>query len=227
KRTSIKGKGTDANPQSKSTRNTAKSRPSSTLMAPTASSLAKMTTRHPASVHSENVGSVRGGASKTGKDVTRPAPSSPALGQITNGTRSPQSPRSPTSKIFSQPPSPTTMRLPISLTAAAESIVKSGSAESSSSKPPIPPKPKVLPGRKPRISRSKVIARLASQRAAETSAVGGGTSASAPRGKTRSSIGAGASGKTRLSRGGAKSGDVLMSAKKRARQSEYARRRSQ
>ncbi|KAI6018354.1 hypothetical protein EDC04DRAFT_3093303 [Pisolithus marmoratus] len=227
KRTSIKGKGTDTNLQSKSTRNTAKSRPSSTLMAPTASSLAKMTTRHPASVHSENVGSVRGGASKTGKDVTRPAPSSPALSQITNGTWSPQSPRSPTSKIFSQPPSPTTMRPPMSLTAAAESIVKSGSATSSSSKPPIPPKPKVLPGRKPRISRSKVIARLASQRAAETSAVGGGTSAGAPRGKTRSSIGAAVSGKTRLSRGGAKSGDVLMSAKKRVRQSEYARRRSQ
>ncbi|KAI6130898.1 hypothetical protein EDD17DRAFT_1812121 [Pisolithus thermaeus] len=189
-----------------------------------------MTIRHPASVHSENVGSVKGGATKTVKDVTRlPAPSSPALGQITNGTWSPQSPRSPTSKIFSQPLSPATMRPPMSLTAAAECIVKSGvevgPAASSSSKPPIPPKPKVLPGRKPRISRSKVIARLASQRAAEATTFAAGASAS--RGKTRSSIGAGVSGKTRLSRGGAKSGDVLMSAKMRVRQSEYARRRSQ
>lgn len=230
KRTSIRGKGTDANSHSKPTGNTGRTRPSSTLMAPTASSLAKMTTRHSASLHNENVGSVKGGATKTGKDVTRlPVPSSPALGQITNGTCSPQSPRSPTSKIFSQPLSPATMRSPMSLTAAAESIVKSGievgPAASSSSKPPIPPKPKVLPGRKPRISRSKVIARLASQRAAEATAFGAGVGAS--RGKTRSSIGAGVSGKTRLSRGGAKSGEVLMSAKKRARQSEYARRRSQ
>ncbi|KAI6126648.1 hypothetical protein F5141DRAFT_998079 [Pisolithus sp. B1] len=197
KRTSVRGKGTNANSHSKPTGNTGRTRPSSTLMAPTASSLAKMTIRHPAS--------------------------------ITNGTWSPQSPRSPTSKIFSQPLSPATMRPPMSLTAAAECIVKSdvevGPAASSSSKPPIPPKPKVLPGRKPRISRSKVIARLASQRAAEATTFTAGASAS--RGKTRSSIGAGVSGKTRLSRGGAKSGDVLMSAKKRVRQSEYARRRSQ
>ncbi|KAI6141780.1 hypothetical protein BKA82DRAFT_4198022 [Pisolithus tinctorius] len=227
KRTSIKGKGTEANSHSRPTGNTARSRPSSTLMAPTASSLAKMTTRHPASLHSENVGSVRSGATKAGKDVTRiPAPSSPALGQITNGSWSPQSPRSPTSKIFSQPPSPGTMRPLMSLTAAAESIVNASS--SSSSKPPVPPKPKVLPGRKPRISRSKVIARLASQRAAEANAPsGGGAGAGPSRGKTRSSIGAGVSGKTRVSRGGAKSGDMLMGAKRRARQSEYARRRSQ
>ncbi|KIO11086.1 hypothetical protein M404DRAFT_994763 [Pisolithus tinctorius Marx 270] len=227
KRTSIKGKGTEANSHSRPTGNTARSRPSSTLMAPTASSLAKMTTRHPASLHSENVGSVKSGATKAGKDVTRiPAPSSPALGQITNGSWSPQSPRSPTSKIFSQPPSPGTMRPLMSLTAAAESIVNASS--SSSSKPPIPPKPKVLPGRKPRISRSKVIARLASQRAAEANAPsGGGAGAGPSRGKTRSSIGAGVSGKTRVSRGGAKSGDMLMGAKRRARQSEYARRRSQ
>ncbi|KAL4067410.1 hypothetical protein V8B97DRAFT_914919 [Scleroderma yunnanense] len=227
----------------KASGSTARSRPSSTLMAPTASSLAKVASLARGTSHAENAGSIRGGASKahTQRDVTpRPAPSSPTLGQITN---SPLTPRSPPGKVFSQPLSPMTMR-PISLTAAAESIIKprsaAGPAESSSaaapseSKPPIPPKPKVLPGRRPRISRSKVIARLASQREAEVTrsgvagtGAGAGKSTGAARGKTRSSIGAGVAGRRRLSHGsGPKSGDVLISAKKRARQSEYARRRS-
>jgi hypothetical protein len=98
-----------------------------------------------------------------------------------------------------------------------------------------------LTGRKPRISRSKVIARLASQRAA--SGNGNGLNATcessgaklAPRasndtsGRTRSSLGVkvsrasyGGGTKSRASGGGS----VLLSAKKRARQSEYARRRS-
>lgn len=107
-------------------------------------------------------------------------------------------------------------------------------------KPPVPlaPKPKLLPGRKPRISRSKVIARLASQRAASHSStsIASGSSlvpgamsppAGPSGGRVRSSLGA-----KRESYGGVKArkgsatGDVLMSAKKRARQSEYARRRS-
>ncbi|KAG6329280.1 hypothetical protein ID866_9809 [Astraeus odoratus] len=225
-----------ANPPAKVTGSMVRSRPSSTLMAPTASSLAKMTRPSASSHNHENVGSIRGGGISS-KIQTGPVPSSPAtaLGQITNSPRSPQASRSPTGKVFSQPLSPLTIRPPMSLTAAAESIAKPGSGPAgsmSSSKPPIPPKPKVLPGRRPRISRSKVIARLASQRAAEAGAAsvgagaGAGASTSAQRGKTRSSMGAGVAGRGRSSHGGPKSGDVLMSAKRRARQSEYARRRS-
>ncbi|KAF8352116.1 hypothetical protein F5887DRAFT_13834 [Amanita rubescens] len=97
---------------------------------------------------------------------------------------------------------------------------------------------RTLSGRKPRISRSKVISRLASQRAnavrngvpsvtpSRTSATG---KPAVSAGRTRSSLGiktnkpAGRSSHSGL-RGG---NDLLMSAKKRARQSEYyARRRS-
>jgi len=97
-----------------------------------------------------------------------------------------------------------------------------------------------LTGRKPRISRSKVIARLASQRAANGNENGKGPSGNrgaglAPRasndanGRTRSSLGAKVSrasygGGTRSRASGG--GNVLMSAKKRARQSEHARRKS-
>ncbi|KAJ8082228.1 hypothetical protein PM082_008075 [Marasmius tenuissimus] len=105
-----------------------------------------------------------------------------------------------------------------------------------------PTRQRSLMGRKPRISRSKVIARLASQRVASGSStassattnsnasttarsslgprLGGG----APRksvGARRSHVGASAGGR-RESRESA----VMMSAKKRVRQSEYARRRS-
>ena len=63
--------------------------------------------------------------------------------------------------------------------------------------------------------------------ATEGAATGAGTGTNAARGKTRSSMGAGATGRRKLSYGsGPKTGDVLMSAKRRARQSEYARRRS-
>ena len=126
----------------------------------------------------------------------------------------------------------------MSLTAAAETVVKPSPAESSGakpveSKPPISPKPKVLPGRRPRISRSKVIARLASQQEAEgTKAAAArattdsaGTSTSSAHGKTRSSMGVGVAGDRRHG-SGSKAEDVLMSARRRARQTEYARRRS-
>lgn len=97
-------------------------------------------------------------------------------------------------------------------------------------------KQRSLNGRKPRISRSKVIARLASQRAASAGGSGnshGVRAAGTPsQGRVRSSLGA----KAQRSSYGGKSlgagrvrgsgGDVMMSAKKRARQSEYARRRS-
>ncbi|KAJ7481732.1 hypothetical protein FB451DRAFT_1444257 [Mycena latifolia] len=88
------------------------------------------------------------------------------------------------------------------------------------------------PGRKPRISRSRVIAKLASQRVASGSSVASASSAASARksfggGRTRSSLGAKVQ---RGSLGGMKNAHGLsgaLDAKKRARQSEYyARRKS-
>lgn len=103
-------------------------------------------------------------------------------------------------------------------------------------------KPRSLNGRKPRISRSKVIAKLASQRAAGTVGGGdGGDSSGVGGGEERRSSGKGGTlGKKRSSlgvkvqrssfaggiKGGPGGSEAMMSAKKRARQSEYARRRS-
>lgn len=87
--------------------------------------------------------------------------------------------------------------------------------------------------RKPRISRSKVIAKLASQRAA-ASAVGA-RRVSASRfsvggaGRVRSSMGTAKAQRKSVAggrRSHAEEADILMSAKKRARQSEYMRRKS-
>lgn len=204
-----------------------RSRTTSTLMAPTASSLAKTInhSRIPVSTasHSENSTLTRTTSSKQPFAMS-PQPSA-TLEQITNSPRSPaHSPRP--AKIFSQPLSPPPVGPPMSLTTAATSIVGRSARGTSSSpvKPSMPPKAKVLPGRRPRISRSKVIARLASQRAA-----GASSSATAgtpkPGGKVRSSMGAEVAGKTQ-SYSGARGGGLLMSAKKRVRQSEHARRRS-
>jgi len=143
---------------------------------------------------------------------------------------SPTVPRSQ-GRIFSQPlalnsPSskPSGPQPQMSLAAAAATLA--------TAKPPIPPKPKVMLGRRPRISRGKVIAKLASQREAQqtgTSAIprprAGASSSHASVGvpRVRSSM----SINVRQSHGVAKvGGDVLMSAKKRTRRSEYARRRS-
>ena len=204
-----------------------RSRTSSTLMAPTASSLAKTNSnsRIPVSV-AEN--STLTKASTSSKQQVAMSPQSNATLDILN---SPQS--SPLSarpaKVFSQPLSPPPTRIPMSLTAAATSIVGQAPPDKSTLKPPVPPKAKVLPGRRPRISRSKVIARLASQReggAGSGSGSGskGSTATGRAGGKVRSSMGAGVAGKTRQSYGGARGGDMLMSAKKRIRQSEHARR---
>lgn len=133
--------------------------------------------------------------------------SPPALEQITN------SPGSPTSKVFGQPLSPV---VPMSLAAAAARIV--AGAEKPTSVVRESPKAKVLAGRRPRISRSKVIARLASQRVAGASSI----TSSSRSGKVRSSVGAEVAGKRY---GGARGNDVLMSAKKWVRQSEQTRRR--
>ncbi|KZP30800.1 hypothetical protein FIBSPDRAFT_850243 [Athelia psychrophila] len=195
---------------------------SSRLLAPTASSLAKKQTPNIRATlsHDQGLNAVsEHQPAKADADAPRPT-----LSQITGHLRSPARMLSPrATKIFSQPlsPSPATPAAPTSLGAAAAAL---------SWKPPIPPKPKVMPGRRPRVSRSKVIARLASQRVASGSSAPSastGTSTIAPRegGKTRSSVGA-----QRRSYGGAKMGGPgaagEMSAKKRARQGEFARRRS-
>ncbi|KAI0059981.1 hypothetical protein BV25DRAFT_1828401, partial [Artomyces pyxidatus] len=204
---------------------------SSRLFAPTASSLAKTRTSLPSQAKASGSLIARAAAPKS------PAASGhSALDQITNSPRAPASRKESPGKIFSKPLSaasspsliPSPVR-PTSLTAAASTIAGLGSP--TPSKPPsaIAAKPKGLAARKPRISRSRVIAKLGAQRAAAAAA----SSSVNPRvsestGRTRSSIGAAAA---RRSYGGVKSGkargsDVLMSAKKRARQSEYMRRRS-
>ena len=204
-------------------------RTSSTLMAPTASSLAKTNShsRIPISTVSHNETSTFTKATTSSKQRLAMSPQpSVTLEQITNSPRSPaRSPRP--AKVFSQPLSPLAARPPMSFATAATSIAGQAGEEKpcSSSKIPVPPKAKVLPGRRPRISRSKVIARLASQRAG-----GAGSSANArterASGKVRSSMGAEVAGRAGQSYGSARGGDMVMSAKKRVRQSEHARRRS-
>ncbi|PIL28768.1 hypothetical protein GSI_08812 [Ganoderma sinense ZZ0214-1] len=222
----------------------------SSLLAPTASSLAKTN----ATARQSTTGRISGlppvaeafkpkrtsaaqAASSSRAAVMSPRSSSQ---QPQSRGQSPLSPR-PT-RIFSQPltnfgssPPRSGSESPASpayghpsLTAAAATIM------SSPSKIPrpavLPPKPKQLIARKPRISRSKVIAKLGAQRAA--AAQGGASALGSPSGagagtRTRSSMGA------RRSFGGVKAGrasagaEVMRSAvKKRARQSEYIRRKS-
>ncbi|KIK98880.1 hypothetical protein PAXRUDRAFT_623520 [Paxillus rubicundulus Ve08.2h10] len=201
-----------------------RSRTSSTLMAPTASSLAKTNTHSripiPITSHSENGTLTKASASFRHQQIGPSPQPNAALEQITNSPRSPV--HSPRTKIFNQPLVSPPTGPPMSLAAAATSIVGRVTDEASLALPAktsVPQKLKVLPGRRPRISRSKVIAKLASQRAA-----GASEGIEKAGGKTRSSMGAGVAGKTRQS--GGRGGDVVMSAKKRARQSEYARRRS-
>ena len=227
---------------------------SSRLFAPTASSLAK-TSR----------------TSGTGlKSVSEDRSSQKALGSITNSPTvaassgpSPAVPFSPKSGgIFSKPlllPQQSGIPTPVKKRTLSGDTTNTAAEDgvSSPTKGPAPSsgtmtRARSLNGRKPRISRSKVIARLASQRAASTSSgstSSGNTSSGsgvrlAPRasngsggagkGKIRSSLGAkvsrasyGGAGMRRTSGGaGAGPGGLAMSAKKRARQSEYARRRS-
>ncbi|TFY69598.1 hypothetical protein EVG20_g3080 [Dentipellis fragilis] len=200
---------------------------SSRLFAPTASSLAK--TRNSTSglpKVDEKPGSSKASGSGAG---------SAALDQITNSPGS-RIPRPSPTKIFSKPLSaasspslvPSPVR-PTSLGVAASTLAGLSSPSTVPTKAPgaIPPKPKVLAARRPRISRSRGHRQgWAHSGAAAAAAGSSGTPAKAtPR--TRSSVGTAA----RRSYGGIKSGKVaggeaLMSAKKRARQSEYMRRRS-
>ncbi|KAG5643325.1 hypothetical protein DXG03_001175 [Asterophora parasitica] len=210
---------------------------SSRLLAPTASSLAKSRR----SVSGSGSGSsVRLFAEATGPAVkaqtTDVMPGSP---ETAKGGSGPWSPRP--GGIFSKPltaPSGSGIPTPIK----KRTIDPSATSGSCSSADDIhtagiptvgvpPARQRSITGRKPRISRSKVIAKLASQRAAGTGATAGPVGGTPARGagRTRSSLGA----KAQRSSFGGKSGaaksagdGLLMSAKKRARQSEYARRRS-
>ncbi|KAH7909179.1 hypothetical protein BJ138DRAFT_1155929 [Hygrophoropsis aurantiaca] len=250
----------------------------STLMAPTASSLAKVPvvsqakatasssslskpTASGSFVKSPPINPGSGSFTKKSQSISRlPIPRSSPFKNATSDTESVGA-HSPRGKIFSQPlmsPLGQTSFGAAAITLASttstprlvgqSSNLASGSGASTSNsnaaglsstavastKPPIPPKPKILPGRRPRISRSKVIARLAEQRAETSSTNSGtglGTGINKASGKTRSSMGAGkvrssmgvsATGKRSMGGGG----DILWSAKKRARQSEYARRKS-
>ncbi|TRM66889.1 hypothetical protein BD626DRAFT_396841 [Schizophyllum amplum] len=182
---------------------------SSRLLAPTASSLAKQ--QIPASTASKltSMPSVSHLPRPCGTPST---PTTAALNPITNVT----SPTPRLGGIFSSgipmpsPPKPST------------SVLSPGSVLSPDHpKPTVARKPTIT--RKPRISRGRVIAKLASQRAA-AGGVSGSSRLSAGASKTRSSLGA----KVARQSLGAKApqGAVMMSAKKRARQSEYMRRKS-
>ena len=102
-----------------------------------------------------------------------------------------------------------------SLTAAATALASPSRIPTA-----VPPRPKGLIAKKPRISRTRVIAKAGAQST--------GPSVLAPAPRVRSSVGA------RKSLGGVKTGGrasaggeaARLAAKKRARQSEYARRRS-
>ncbi|KAF5313406.1 hypothetical protein D9611_008519 [Ephemerocybe angulata] len=248
----------------------------SRLFAPTASSLAKMSRNKPLSEQQQG----QNATPSSSIPVRSPPPSSKpnsALGVITNTTPAPAPPnttntnnstnnlKSPTpfssqtkGKIFSQPVHAFT---PARSNPAAAPPAMSFGVLSPSARGEEATRQRSLNGRKPRISRSKVIARLASQReraagpssgsaSASASASGSGSRSNAtsnsgarvvsgagagtpgPRaGKARSSLGAKVArsslggAKVRVSSGGSGAG-VLLSAKKRARQSEYYRRRS-
>ena len=193
----------------------------SRLFAPTASSLAKANGRPSAGA---------GGLKAVSEDQQHPP-----LGTMTNSStlHSAEIFSTNPSKIFSKPlllPQhsgiPTSVKNRRIASNDSTTMARANSIQRS------------LTGRKPRISRSKVIARLASQRAANENGNGplndGGTGLAArgsndTSGRARSSLGAKGS---RVSHGGGTrsrasgGGRVTMSAKKRARQSEYTRRKS-
>ncbi|KAG6849626.1 hypothetical protein H0H93_006835 [Arthromyces matolae] len=204
---------------STSSRLSSRSSSSSRLLAPTASSLAK--SNRPSVTGSKfNLKSIAEGAASSGSQKPR----------SNNGESFAFSPRA--NKIFSKPLNvPSGIPVPVKKRTPSE---QSGGAEKGDHQEMEAgaPKGRSLNGRKPRISRSKVIAKLASQREATASrsrvAPPGGTP-SAKTGRTRSSLGVTAQRSSYAGKsGGAKdlNDKVLMSAKKRVRQSEYARRKS-
>ncbi|KAG6909746.1 hypothetical protein DXG01_015734 [Tephrocybe rancida] len=209
---------------------------SSRLLAPTASSLAKVN-RPSVSKPKSSLKSVS--ASSSAGTVTQVQTSQSSegetLGMITNSPRMAGEPWSPRNgRIFSQAltmpaGTPTTVKkrptVPDLGSGAEEQAVSKETDATTATAPPTRQRSAI--GRKPRISRSKVIAKLASQRAGLPPP---GSTPSAKAGRTRSSLGVKAQrssfgGKPISSKGGAGEG-VSMSAKKWARQSEYARRKS-
>ncbi|KAG6878816.1 hypothetical protein C0992_007471 [Termitomyces sp. T32_za158] len=202
----------------------------SRLLAPTASSLAKAIVNKP-SVSGLKV-SLKGGVEGSVTQIWKSqASGSDKFSMITNSPRMPRELRSPHPKrIFSKPLAmpcgiPTLTRKHHITTTEDDAMEKEDVKEAEIVTAPI--RQRSLNGRKPRISRSKVIAKLASQRAASASRPGSTPGAKA--GRTRSSLGVKGQ---RSSYGGKSVGvkgvedSVLMSAKKRVRQSEYARRKS-
>lgn len=210
---------------------------SSRLLAPTASSLAKMNGRITTTGTTESLGD--------NKHVSRipVVRKQNTLTSITNNLAHAKlsSPLTP-GKIFTKPLSPASFS-PGNVTAMVNEIKGATNPTSAASGQPPLQRQRTLSGRKPRISRSKVISRLASQRANAVKS-DGTPSVKTPRssamgkpvvsaGRSRSSLGARTDKPTgRSSHSGLRvaSGrnDLLMSAKKRARQSEYyARRRTQ
>ncbi|CCM05493.1 uncharacterized protein FIBRA_07714 [Fibroporia radiculosa] len=206
----------------------------SSLMAPTASSLAKTTNGVKPAGTAGRLSALPVVAEQPTKlvkskrySVMPSTATKGALDPTANSLRSP-----PPSRIFADPlttttfssPSslPTPARLKPSLDAVATAIMGTSSGIP---KLAVPPKPKALIARKPRISRSRVIAKLGAQRA--TGQPTPLAPSVVPASRTRSSMGA------RKSLGGVRGGRsstggeaVKTAAKRRARQSEYARRRS-
>ena len=208
---------------------------SSRLHAPTASSLAKMNTRIATTLGT--VGSP--GDSKYASRI--PVVRKPnTLTSITNNlahdaTTKLTSPLA-AEKVSNKPLSPTSFS-PSDIT-ATENETKVATTLALGANGPLQ-RQRTLSGRKPRISRSKVISRLASQRAnavrngvPNTPRTGASSKPAVSAGRTRSSLGIKTNKPTgRSSHSGLRvvsgGNDLLMSAKKRARQSEYyARRRS-
>lgn len=206
-----------------STRTTA--RASSRLLAPTASSLAKTVP--------QSMGATTGDA---GNGEQRKS----ALGSITNSQIVNRASPHGNKNTFIEP-----LLLPGQSDVSSNDSSELGDGLSSDNVLPkaTAPVKRTLSGRKPRISRSKVIAKLASQRAVSGSSVssirssGSGISVLKPRvtnssGRTRSSIGIkaarasyGSGLKSRSSSGG-NGPPLAIGVKRPVRRSEYSRRRS-
>jgi len=185
-------------------------------MAPTASSLAKTQSARLSSANNKHGTRTSLQAKGPSNNGIIKEDAKPVLDTITNNNS-----QSMPARIFNEPlttttfssPSKVLVHSPAKPAPVAESIIAT-----SKSRPLAP--------RRPRISRSRVIAKLGAQRIAANTASAANRS-SVVSGKIRSSMGNG----VRKSYGGVKtrtsgSGDVLLSAKKKVRASEHVRRRS-
>ncbi|KAF8635654.1 hypothetical protein AX15_000285 [Amanita polypyramis BW_CC] len=207
---------------------------SSRLHAPTASSLAKINSR---------VSTPTPGAKELPSDIKQVSGTSSdrmqnALSSITNNSgydtaatlrvRSPPTVGKPFGKLL-KVASPSSSSI-----ATMENEPKVDIHTALNATKPVLERQRTLSGKKPRISRSKVISRLASQRANTVKNDGkpsAGVRRASASGKTRSSLDMRSKPVGRFSHTGLRvngsGNELLMSAKKRARQSEYyARRRS-